>query len=149
MQAIDPLTYSAALALPHRAVVTYRYVRLGSAQFKEDDARDQPIRYRLFYASGPGEVHDVVSGWSDKSNMGETGSIQGRVLNVDTGAPIPDILVAAGGQRASPTPQVVSTFRAFRWARTTWLHTPLMAHSPRFSRAPQWLPNLTRLSRSR
>jgi hypothetical protein len=100
MQASDPLTYSATLALPHRAVVKYRYVRLGTAQVTEDDSLDLPIRYRLYFAAGPAEVKDVVSGWSDKTVSGQVGSIQGRVLNIDTGAPIPDILVAAAGRRA-------------------------------------------------
>jgi hypothetical protein len=99
MQQINPQTYSATLALPYRAIVKYRYVRMGSAQFPEDTALDANIRYRLFYAAGPAEVRDVVSGWSDQPNAAATGSIQGRILNADTGAPIPDILVTAAGQR--------------------------------------------------
>ena len=99
MQQINPVTYSATLALPYRAIVKYRYVRLGAAQFAEDTALDEDIRYRLFYAVGPAEVRDVVSGWSDRPNATATGSIQGRVLNADTGTPIPDILVTAAGQR--------------------------------------------------
>lgn len=100
MQAVDPLTYSATLALPHRAIVKYRYVRLGTSQVVEDTGLDVPIRYRIYFASGPAEVTDVVSGWGDSPNSSQTGSIQGRVLNADTGAPIPDILVTAAGQRA-------------------------------------------------
>jgi hypothetical protein len=100
MQANDPLTYSATLALPHRAIVKYRYVRLGTAQVLEDTSLDWPIRYRLYIAAGPAEVKDVVSGWSDRTDSGQVGSIQGRVLNIDTGAPIPDILVAAAGRSA-------------------------------------------------
>jgi len=100
MQAIDTLTYSATLALPHRAIVKYRYVRLGAAQIVEDTALDWPIRYRLYFASAPAEVRDVVTGWSDETHSGQVGSIQGRVVNTDTGAPVPDILVAVAGQRA-------------------------------------------------
>jgi len=100
MQQINPVTYSATLALPHRAIVRYRYVRLSSAQFAEDTALDGSIRYRLYSAIGPAEIRDVISSWSDRSNPVETGSIQGRILNADTGAPIPDILVTAGGQRS-------------------------------------------------
>ena len=100
MQQINPVTYSATLALPHQAIVKYRYVRLGPSQIVEDSALDSPIRYRLFHAVGPAEVRDVVAGWSDQPNTGQSGSIQGRVLNADTGAPIPDVLVTAAGQRA-------------------------------------------------
>ncbi|HET6845710.1 MAG TPA: carboxypeptidase regulatory-like domain-containing protein [Anaerolineales bacterium] len=99
MQQSDPTTYSATLALPYRAIVKYRYVRLGTAQFPEDTALDHGIRYRLFFAVGPAEVRDVISSWSDRPSSAATGSIQGRILNADTGAPIPDILVTAAGQR--------------------------------------------------
>lgn len=99
MQQINPLTYSATLALPNRAVIKYRYVRLGASQSTEDDASDRSIRYRMFFANGPAEVRDVLSGWSDRPNTVQTGSIQGRILNADTGASIPDILVTAAGQR--------------------------------------------------
>jgi hypothetical protein len=99
MQALDPLHYSATLALPYRAIIKYRYVRLGAAQVLEDSALDVPIRYRMYSAVGPAEVRDVISGWSDRPNSVPTGSIQGRVLNTDTGAPIPDILITAAGQR--------------------------------------------------
>ncbi|HEY5984412.1 MAG TPA: carboxypeptidase regulatory-like domain-containing protein [Anaerolineales bacterium] len=100
MQAVDATTYSATLALPFRSVIKYRYVRLGTSQVLEDSALDGPIRYRLYFAAGPSQVRDVISGWSDRPNARETGSIQGRVLNADTGAPIPDVLVTAAGQRA-------------------------------------------------
>jgi hypothetical protein len=40
---------------------------------------------------------DTVSSWSDKPVATLSGNIEGRVLNADTGAPIPDIMVTAGG----------------------------------------------------
>jgi hypothetical protein len=100
MQAVDATTYSATLALSYRAVIKYRYVRLGATQVQEDNALDDSIRYRLYFATGPAQVQDIVSGWSDRQNSGQTGSIQGRILNADTGSPIPDILVTAAGLRA-------------------------------------------------
>jgi hypothetical protein len=100
MQQINPTTYSATLALPHQAIVKYRYVKLGGTQVAEDTALDRAIRYRLYSAIGPAEVRDVVSGWSDTPNTIQTGSIQGRILNADTGSAVPDILVTAAGQRS-------------------------------------------------
>ncbi len=100
MQAKDSYTYTTTLALPYNAVIKYRYVRIGSAQIVEDSALDETIRYRLYFVAGQAEVKDIVGSWSDKTYVRPTGSIQGRVLNVDTGAPIPSILVSAGGEQS-------------------------------------------------
>jgi hypothetical protein len=99
MQAIDQATFSATLALPYRAIVKYHYVRLGVGQVAEDSALDGLIRYRMYLATSPAEVNDVISGWSDRPNTVPIGSIQGRIINADTGTPLPDILVTAAGQR--------------------------------------------------
>ncbi len=101
MQSVDGTTYTATLALPYSAVVKYHYVRLsGGTQVPEDSALDEPIRYRLYYTAGQAEVKDIIGSWSDKTYTRPLGSIQGRVLNADTGAPIPSILVTAGGQQS-------------------------------------------------
>jgi hypothetical protein len=97
MQARDGLTYTAILPLTLNSVVKYRYERRGSTQVLEDSNLGTPVRYRLYYVLGQGEVYDILSDWSDKSYARETGSIQGRVLNTDTGAPLPNILVTADG----------------------------------------------------
>ena len=39
----------------------------------------------------------MIGSWSDKNTTRPLGGIQGRVLNTDTGVPIPNILVTAGG----------------------------------------------------
>lgn len=100
MQSSDGTNFTATLALPYSAIVKYHYVRLSNTQAPEDTALDEPIRYRLYYVSGQAEVRDVVGSWSDRTYSRPLGSIQGRILNVDTGASIPDILVSAGGERA-------------------------------------------------
>ena len=100
MQAKDNLTYTATLPLPLNAVVKYRYVRQTGVPISEDTALNTPIRYRLYYAAGQGEVQDMIGSWSDKNSTRPLGGIQGRVLNTDTGAPIPNILVTAGGVQA-------------------------------------------------
>ena len=97
MQPVDGLTYSAILPLTLNAVVKYRYERRGAAQVVEDTSLGTAIRYRLYAVPGQGEVHDIVSDWSDKAYARPTGSIQGRAFNADTGAPIPNLLVSAGG----------------------------------------------------
>lgn len=100
MASSDPLTYKATLALPYQAVIKYRYVKLGAAQVAETSAGSKNIRYRLYVAAGPAEIHDLIAGWSDGAYSGPTGTIQGRVLNADSGAPIPNMLVTAAGSRA-------------------------------------------------
>lgn len=100
MKSVDANTYTATLALPFNSVVKYHYLRIGAAQAPEDNALGEPIRYRLYYVAGQGEVRDIVGGWSDKTYNRPVGNIQGRVSNVDTGAPIPDMMVTAGGERS-------------------------------------------------
>lgn len=97
MQAVDPLTYSVDLPLQVNAVVKYRYLRRSTIQVQEDTADSLPMRYRLFYVTGPGEVRDIVSGWVDRPFSGAAGSIEGEVYDASTGAPLVNILVTAGG----------------------------------------------------
>jgi len=96
----DATSYSAVLAIPDQAVVKYRYSKRGAAVVTEDTNADENIRYRLLYINGPTEVLDTVSSWSDKPVNTISGTISGTVLNTDTGAPIPEILVTAGGAQA-------------------------------------------------
>lgn len=93
----DALVYSATLPLPLNSVVKYRYVRRAAAQINEDSTLGLPIRYRLYYVIGPGEVSDIIADWEDKSYTRPRGTIQGRVFNMDTGTPLPNLLVSAGG----------------------------------------------------
>ena len=93
----DATSYSATLTIPDQAVVKYRYVKRGAASVAEDTNDDQVIRYRLLYINGPTEVMDTVNSWADKPVNTISGTISGTVVNTDTGAPIPEILVTAGG----------------------------------------------------
>jgi len=97
MQMKDGLTYTAVIPLTLNAVVKYRYARRASSEVQEDSNQGVIVRYRLYQVLGQGEVRDIVSDWADRAYARDTGSIQGRVLNTDTGAPIPSILVTAGG----------------------------------------------------
>jgi len=93
----DVLTYTAVLPLPLSAVVKYRYVRRSSSQAQEDTSFGAIVRYRLYNVVGQAEVVDIIADWTDKSYSRQTGIIQGHVLNADTGAPLPNLLVTAGG----------------------------------------------------
>ncbi len=97
MTARDTLTYTAALPLPYNSVVKYRYVRRGAAQIAEDTTLGGVIRYRMVSVVGPAEVQDIVADWGDRSYARPTGSVIGQVFNADTGSPLPNMLVSAGG----------------------------------------------------
>lgn len=100
MTAVDTITYTAKLAIPDQAVIKYRYVRRGASRVNEDTNLDESIRYRLLHVSGPTQVVDTLNSWTDKAVSTLSGNIFGTVLNSDTGVPIPNILVTAGGVQA-------------------------------------------------
>jgi len=96
----DSLTYTGSLPLPFNSVVKYRYVRRGASEVLEDTHLGASIRYRMHYVAGPSDVQDIIADWGDKSYARPTGSILGQVLNSDTGSPLPNLLVTAGGEQA-------------------------------------------------
>jgi hypothetical protein len=97
MTAVDNLTYSTKLTIPDRAIIKYRYVRRGATRVNEDTNTDTPIRYRIVFVNGPTQIVDTVSSWPDKAVNTLSGNIFGTVVNADNNAPIPGILVTAGG----------------------------------------------------
>jgi hypothetical protein len=100
MTMVDAITYTAKLAIPDRALLKYRYVRRGGGRVNEDTNLDANIRYRMLHVLGPTQMVDTLNSWSDQPVSTVSGEIIGRVINVDTGVPIPDILVTAGGVQA-------------------------------------------------
>jgi hypothetical protein len=100
MTAVDTVTYTATLAIPDQALLRYRYVRRGASRINEDTNLDAGIRYRLLHVSGPTQIVDTVSSWTDKAVSTLSGNIIGTVVNSDNGVPIPDIMVTAGGVQA-------------------------------------------------
>ena len=97
MTSADAITYTTTLAIPDQALIKYRYVRLGAGRVIEDTNLDEGIRYRMLRVAGPTQVVDTVNSWADKPVGTLSGTIFGTVLNADTGTPLPDILVTAGG----------------------------------------------------
>lgn len=94
----DATTYSGAIPVPVNSVLKYRYARmLGNTIVPEETSYGEPIRYRIHSAVSSAEVQDIVAVWSDRTAARPTGSILGQVFNSDTNAPIPNILVVAGG----------------------------------------------------
>jgi len=97
MDMVDSITYSATFPIPDQAVIKYRYVRRGGSRIMEDTNSDTNIRYRMIYVNGNTEIVDTINSWTDKPVNTVSGTISGTVLNTDTGSPLPEILVTAGG----------------------------------------------------
>jgi hypothetical protein len=97
LQPRDNLHYTANLPLALGSVVKYRYIRQGGAIAQEDNAYDQPVRYRMHYVTGPDTIQDALVSWNDQPFVGQVGSIAGTVLNSADNLPIPNVLVTAGG----------------------------------------------------
>ncbi len=101
MEPEDPLHFKLTLTLPVGSVLKYRYSRLAPGVPAEEHLSDgRQVRYRLYHVDGPGEVHDLVSRWTDTPMEGVTGRIMGKVVDASDGQPVPNMLVAAGGAQA-------------------------------------------------
>ncbi|MBV6392420.1 MAG: hypothetical protein KPEEDBHJ_01642 [Anaerolineales bacterium] len=94
----DSVTYTGAIPVPVNSVVKYRYGRMsGGSLIFEETVFGEAIRYRMHNAATSAEVQDVVAVWGDRATTRQTGVIAGSVFNADSNAPLPNILVTAGG----------------------------------------------------
>lgn len=97
MEAEDPTHFSIDLPFQLNSVVKYRYVRKSGSMMQEHVSDGRAVRYRLLYVDGPGTISDKVSRWTDTDFSGPTGRISGKLINAETGARVPNVLVTAGG----------------------------------------------------
>lgn len=89
--------YQVTLPFPSGSVVKYRYVKISGGIIAEAGLDGEPIRYRMFYATTPESVTDILQSWEGESITTETGTLTGILTDPITNAPIPDILVSAAG----------------------------------------------------
>jgi hypothetical protein len=99
MQGMDTLHYTLTLPFPIGSVVKYKYIRQSTLPTQEDDFADRVVRYRLYYATAPGNVQDIIASWADSLFAGPTGRITGTVVDAAGGKPITNILIDVGGQQ--------------------------------------------------
>ena len=99
MQGMDTLHYTATIPFAMNSIVKYRYMRQGKLPTLEDTSADKTVRYRMYVVTGPGAVDDVVSAWSDGLFNSPYGQITGQIVDASNKAPIPNILISAGGQQ--------------------------------------------------
>ncbi len=100
MQEVGPQTYSVTLPFSIGQVLKYRYSRISTASIDEQLYTGHPVRYRLYFVGGPATVEDIVSRWSGSQDVGPTGQITGKVTDSSTGAPVPSLMVTAGGAQS-------------------------------------------------
>lgn len=100
LQALDSENYGVTITAPVGSVLKYRYNRGIDSQIGEYNALGKPVRYRLYYVDGPALVTDIVARWSDTRFEEQTGRITGEILETLSSAPIPNIMVIAGGVSA-------------------------------------------------
>ncbi len=97
----DPQHYILQLDFPQGSLVKYRYSRqTEAAPVNEYTSVGRQTRYRLYAVQGPGLVDDVISRWTDTEFFGPTGRIMGSTSDVQSGEPVPGLLVTAGGAQA-------------------------------------------------
>lgn len=97
MTAEDATHYSVIIPFEMGAVLKYRYTRHGTSDVIEHLPNGEPVRYRLYHVEGPGMVQDTLSRWTDTQFTGNIGRITGKITEINSGQPIPSILIAAGG----------------------------------------------------
>ncbi len=96
----DALNYSIRIPLLIAADIKYRYVMVSNGSSYEFNSQNQQVRYRIARINGPEIIDDLISAWVDTPYSGPVGRISGQILNESTNAPIPDLLIAAGGLQA-------------------------------------------------
>ena len=99
MKGMDTLHYTVTIPFSLGSVVKYRYMRQATLPILEDDAANKSVRYRLYYVTGPGATTDTVASWSDSLFNSPSGRMTGQVKDAVSGKPIPEILIAVGGQQ--------------------------------------------------
>jgi hypothetical protein len=81
------------------SVVKYRYTREGATgMWVEHATTNEQVRYRLLFVESPIAATDIISAWSDTPFTGETGRIQGKVLDMATNQPLSNMLITIGGK---------------------------------------------------
>jgi len=91
-------TYTTTLSIPMFSVIKYRYEKVGDSVTPEINATGRNVRYRMYLVEEGGSVNDYLSSWDSDVSFSVNGRFEGVVIDQNTGAPIPDIIVSVGGQ---------------------------------------------------
>lgn len=100
LQAEDSTHYTAIIPFRIGSIIRYHYTRQNDIILQEHLSDGRPVRYRMYRVDGPGTVNDIVGRWTDTPFFWQQGRISGKVLDSETGKPVPNLLVTAGGAQA-------------------------------------------------
>lgn len=100
LQAQDAQHYTAILPFRIGSIIRYHYTRQNDIVLQEHLSDGRPVRYRMYRVDGPGTVDDVIGRWTDTPFTWPSGRISGKVTDADTGNPVPNLLITAGGAQA-------------------------------------------------
>lgn len=90
--------YVFTLQFPIGSIIQYRYERsAGAVRVAEHLSDGSAVRYRMLHVTGQMLVDDVISRWTDTAYAQPSGRIAGKAVDAVSGAPIPSLLVSAGG----------------------------------------------------
>lgn len=91
-------SYTITLPLVAGSSINYRYAHQGdSIALSEHTSIGDQVRYRIINVDGPTVTNDIVSRWTDTPYEEPSGYLIGQVHNTQSGQPVPDLLVTAGG----------------------------------------------------
>ena len=91
-------TWSATLSIPLYSVIKYHYKKIGESETPEKLSNGEIVRYRMYHVKNSGSVTDFLSSWENTNFSPETGQLEVKIQDQETGKSLPDILVSAGGQ---------------------------------------------------
>jgi hypothetical protein len=91
-------SWQASLTPAVGSLLRYRYARSNPTAVDEVAADGSPVRLRLALIDGPMELDDYVAAWAGSSYQGPTGRIVGHITEAETGHPLAEMLVSAGGR---------------------------------------------------
>lgn len=100
MAKVDANHYTLSLPLKVATELKYRYVRVSESAEYEQNGNGQDVRYRILRINGPQIVDDIIAAWPGYANPVAGGKITGQVIDALNNAPIPNLLVSAGGYQA-------------------------------------------------
>jgi hypothetical protein len=98
MDQVDENLFTATLSIPLFSVIKYRYEKFGESVLPEKKTDGQNVRYRMYFVEQSGVVNDYLSSWDGVNRPSILGQFTAVVYDHESGKPIPDILVSAGGQ---------------------------------------------------
>src|SRR5688572_29102954 len=91
--------WTGGTSAPQGSVLVYKYVRPLPSLVDEATADGRSLPYRMLAVNSEKPIlEETIAGWTDAPYSGETGAVEGRVWNANSGQGVMGVLVTAAGQ---------------------------------------------------